>query len=397
MKVLFLSEWYPHRYDAMAGLFVRKHAQSVARMGDDVCVLYLHKDDKIRVAETEVKRENGIIEIYVYYPDNYMSAARKGMRKMHEEWGVPEVSVLNVVSKNGLLAEYLWRIKHIPYVVIEHWSGYLPQNNSIGKGLHKCYMQRVVADGKVVMPVSATLEDAMKQQGFKAKKWGRIHNVVDDFFFASDRDASIEHDRFELLHVSCFDERAKNVCGLLRAVKMVAEKRQNFKLTLVGTGADIELAKQTALDEGLLSTETGASCKQTAYDTEGSVNKADVAEAIVEFVGEQTPEEVCRYMRNSDAFVLFSNYENAPVVISECLAVGLPIVTSAAGGVPEMINADNGILVKVGDEQELAEKILWMMDHYKEFSADQIRLEADKYSADSVGKMLHKVLAESTL
>ena len=45
-KVLFLSAWYPNRYDAMAGLFVRKHAEAVSQYAD-VCVLYLHLDDKI--------------------------------------------------------------------------------------------------------------------------------------------------------------------------------------------------------------------------------------------------------------------------------------------------------------------------------------------------------------
>ena len=44
-KVLFLSAWYPNRYDAMAGLFVRKHAEAVGQYAD-VCVLYLHLDDK---------------------------------------------------------------------------------------------------------------------------------------------------------------------------------------------------------------------------------------------------------------------------------------------------------------------------------------------------------------
>ena len=45
-KVLFLSAWYPNRYDTMAGLFVRKHAEAVGQYAD-VCVLYLHLDDKI--------------------------------------------------------------------------------------------------------------------------------------------------------------------------------------------------------------------------------------------------------------------------------------------------------------------------------------------------------------
>ena len=39
MKVLFISAWYPNRYDEMAGLFVRKHAQAVSQFCE-VEVLY---------------------------------------------------------------------------------------------------------------------------------------------------------------------------------------------------------------------------------------------------------------------------------------------------------------------------------------------------------------------
>ena len=41
MKILYLTEWYPHRYDPMPGLFVRKHAAASVRQGLDVCVLFL--------------------------------------------------------------------------------------------------------------------------------------------------------------------------------------------------------------------------------------------------------------------------------------------------------------------------------------------------------------------
>lgn len=41
MKVLFLTAWYPHRYDAMAGLFVRKHAEAVFCTYEESCMLSL--------------------------------------------------------------------------------------------------------------------------------------------------------------------------------------------------------------------------------------------------------------------------------------------------------------------------------------------------------------------
>ena len=40
MRVLYLSAWYPTERDAMAGLFVQKHAEAVKAQGADVRVLY---------------------------------------------------------------------------------------------------------------------------------------------------------------------------------------------------------------------------------------------------------------------------------------------------------------------------------------------------------------------
>lgn len=67
MKVLYLSPWYPHRYDAMSGLFVRKHAEAVAR-NCEVCVLFLYADDNVKKYEVIEQVTNGVREIYVYFP-----------------------------------------------------------------------------------------------------------------------------------------------------------------------------------------------------------------------------------------------------------------------------------------------------------------------------------------
>ena len=90
--VLFLTEWYPNRTDAMAGLFVQKHAQTVVRQGCKVVVLYFHpmaagqgglQDAGPRSAEVgksgflqqvvsedfsyEIHEQDGLTEIIFYY------------------------------------------------------------------------------------------------------------------------------------------------------------------------------------------------------------------------------------------------------------------------------------------------------------------------------------------
>ena len=106
------------------------------------------------------------------------------------------------------------------------------------------------------------------------------------------------------------------------------------------------------------------------------------------FTGEKTPTQVCRWMQQSDAFVLFSRYETAGVVLAECLAVGLPIIGANAGAIPEVVNAQTGMLVPSEDENALANAISFMLDHYQEYNTALIREQGKQYSFATVGQQL---------
>lgn len=62
------------------------------------------------------------------------------------------------------------------------------------------------------------------------------------------------------------------------------------------------------------------------------------------------------YNEYADLFFLASDYEGLPIVIIEALACGKPIVASAVGGIPELLNGKNGFAVN-NDAQEMADKI----------------------------------------
>lgn len=62
------------------------------------------------------------------------------------------------------------------------------------------------------------------------------------------------------------------------------------------------------------------------------------------------------YNKYADLFFLPSNYEGLPIVIIEALACGRPVVASAVGGIPELLNGENGFAVN-NDAEEMARKI----------------------------------------
>lgn len=59
-----------------------------------------------------------------------------------------------------------------------------------------------------------------------------------------------------------------------------------------------------------------------------------------------------------DAFVLPSDNEGLPNALLEAMAAGLPCVASAVGGIPEVLNETNGILVPAGNPELLAQQLL---------------------------------------
>lgn len=60
-------------------------------------------------------------------------------------------------------------------------------------------------------------------------------------------------------------------------------------------------------------------------------------------------------------FMVFPSnwYENFPYVLLESLSLGIPVVASRIGGIPEIIReGENGVLFQPGNVEELKEKIL---------------------------------------
>src|SRR3990167_2906275 len=70
-------------------------------------------------------------------------------------------------------------------------------------------------------------------------------------------------------------------------------------------------------------------------------------------------EKLLLYLRAADLFVLNTSYEGFSHQILEAMALGVPIVTTDAGGNPELIeDGKEGFLVKFNDKEALKTKIL---------------------------------------
>ncbi len=378
MHVLFLTPWYPNRHDAMDGIFVRKHAQAVARTGATVTVIRVRSDKAVTDFEIERRTVADVDEILVYYPVsklpvlrqlsiaiNFIRSFAAAYRLATERHGRPDICQVNVLTRMGIVAWWQKKREGIPYAIIEHWGRYMPTRNDYRGFMRKRATELVCKDASIVMPVSNELAKAMQGCGIKAKRWMSIHNVVNDSFFTQ-KDIAPQDGHIRLLCVTTVDEKLKNTSGTIRALKILSRERQDFHLTIVGLSKEMSPAvAQTVTDLGM--------------------------ESHVTFAGEVAPAYVSRFMHSADALVLFSNSETSSVVIYEAMASGLPTISTRVGAIPEIVNDTNGILVEPRDEQALADAILSMMKGEKRFDKDKIRMASLAFSYDSIGRQLMSV------
>jgi len=357
----------------MFGLFVQKHTEAVSLYAD-VATLYVHADYNIKRQEIQSNYDNGFLEIKIYFPAskssfftklfkqlNYLKAYRVGFAMIRKTWGMPDIVQANIFTRTALIAAIIKIIYGIPYTVIEHWTRYFREKTFRNK-LHQLFSVHAAKHASAIMPVTHHLQKCMVLHGMKNYNYLIINNVVNEIFFENlTRPVST---KIRILNVTCFDDPQKNLTGLLNVIQLLYQKRQDFEIYLVGEGIDFEKIKSLS-------------------------QKMQLENKVVFFTGTLTDKALVEAYQQSHFTVLFSNYENIPVVISESLACGLPVVSTNVGGIAEHINKSNGLLINAKDEQGLFNSLDFMLNHYSNYDKVAIINDArQKYSYQSVGAKL---------
>ncbi|MCX7986279.1 MAG: glycosyltransferase, partial [Bacteroidales bacterium] len=337
-KVLFFAAWYPTRFDAMAGLFVQRHANVVA-LNNKVAVLHVTSDPSAHYCfEIEIKELDNVLTVIVYFKkisDQFflfthllkaifwLLAFLKGVRTIINIFGRPDCIHVHVLTlRLGTMAFFLSRFFRVPYFITEHSSYFLPEKNISRNWLWAWLTRWLTSKSKGVSAVSNRLKEAMMTKGYTNKHFVVIRNVVPDIFFQIGHEYRPK-EKIIFSNITCFDDYVKNISGIIRTVNKLRHIRQDFQLRLIGDGPDKAMIEKMVDELGL--------------------------RPFVHFTGLLFDQQLAEEIVLSDFTVLFSHYETMAVVIAESLACGRPVVATKAGGIPELINHNNGLLVQPGD------------------------------------------------
>ncbi len=368
IKVLFISSWFPNRVKPTLGNFVQKHAEAVSLFAD-VSILHVCFDENLTEKKSEIVYcfEKNINSIFIYLEKNkfpifrflkYIKAYRKGLTLIKEKYSNPDIIHANIAFPVGLVFIFIKAFKKIPFVLSEHWTGYLFQTHTKIGFLRKYFIKRILKKAAMIMPVSADLKEAMESIEFKGK-YKVVGNVVDDVFFNHYPDKP-KKNKFKFLHVSSLDDRQKNISGIIRAIHQVSEQRKDFEVLIISDGmAGTFIQKARELN---------------------------ILNNFVFFENKKSTKELSDIMHHSDCLIMFSHFESFSIVIAESLASGLPIIATRAGGIAADISQEQGIIIKPGDETALINAMLYIIDHHDEYQKELLITFAKKFKAKIIGK-----------
>ncbi len=163
--------------------------------------------------------------------------------------------------------------------------------------------------------------------------------------------------RFLLLHVSNF-RRVKRVDRILRVFAHVHE-RLSSHLLMIGDGPERENAERLAHELG-------------------------IAHAVT-FLGVR--EDIRPYLAMSDLFLLLSDEESFGLSALEALAMGVPVVGTRVGGLPEVVpHGKCGLLFSPDREEAIAEGIVGLLLDRSRYRAmrDAARRWARRFDEDKI-------------
>ncbi|WPQ64661.1 N-acetyl-alpha-D-glucosaminyl L-malate synthase BshA [Chitinophaga sancti] len=257
---------------------------------------------------------------------------------LHVHYAIPHASTAylakQIVSKTGRV---------VPFITTLHGTDI----TLVGKD--KTYAPVVtfsINESDAITAVSNNLREETYKYFQIEKDIEVIYNFVDTERFKR-REAELKHFRDAiapngekiLLHVSNF-RKVKRVPDVIKVFAQVREQVP-AKLLLVGDGPDRPAIECMCREMGL--------CND------------------VRFVGKQ--EQLEDVMSISDLFLLPSDYESFGLAALEAMAAEVPVISSDAGGLPEVnIHGETGYLSAVGDVDSMAKHAIELLKDEKELA-----------------------------
>lgn len=259
----------------------------------------------------------------------------------------------------ALLCGMLCRLKNIPYLCVLH-GGNLPMRLRNSPRLSKYlfgYAHKLIAP-------SGYLQASFREAGYEAEVIPNFIPIANYPFKKRQAFTS------RLLWVRAFDA-IYNPQMAIRVLYELSKQYPDAELCMVGPDKDGSLEVcQT------LATELGVKDRIT-------------------FTGRMSKTDWIDLSQGYDIFINTTNFDNTPVSVIEAMALGIPVVSTNAGGVPYLIeNETSGLLTEKEDAQAMYEAIGRLIHHpaMANSLAQEARKKAETFAWEQVKPLWLEIL-----
>ena len=254
------------------------------------------------------------------------------------------------------------RKQHYDVIILENRPGYALKLEEITDAkliyhLHNEKLDKKAANAQniydaasLILTVSDYIKKCVQTINNKDCKTRTIYNGINLAVFnnnaMNNRSALGLHDEDFILVFSGRVNREKGIMELIEAMNLL-EEHQNIKLMVIG------------------STFYGNDTNENAFTTELKAKAKPLQERII-FTGFLPYSNIPDYLRMADVAVIPSVWDDPfPTTVLEAQAMGLPIITTRCGGIPEEVTEKNAILLDTDEHfvESLAAAILDLYNH----------------------------------
>ncbi|TXD46638.1 glycosyltransferase family 4 protein [Polaribacter sp. IC073] len=346
LHILFLCGWYPSRVLPTNGDFIKRHAEAVA-LKHKVSVIHITTDNN-SVKDIEiVSKKNAYIDVYIAY----LKPQKNPVIKIYLFWKAYKIILtkvidfdvihLNEIYPFGILAKLTSKKYQKPYIISEHFTGYLKASNFKIPFFQKFISKYIVKKAFAICNVSDILSDNIKKIGFKGN-FLTVPNVVDTNLFIPKKK---ENTFLKLVHVSSLKDDHKNISGMLRVAKLLDNTLDYFEWKFIG-GDGLEFKD---LIKGL-----------------------NIKKGKISFLEHQTQEKLVTNLQEASICISFSNYETFGIVIPEAIASGTPVIATNTGIAAQLELFDFCKVISIKNEDVLFHEILNYKNTFINLNAEKM-------------------------
>lgn len=242
----------------------------------------------------------------------------KLMKELKKRFMLERPSVIHAHGAKGILYATLCRPKGSKLIVTHHGNTGHTRLVKIYEYIEKLGMKK--ADQ--VIAVSNQMKKDLISQGLRDTKVHTVENMLS--FEVTKREIPC-NEKLELVFIARLS--IEKGCDLL--LRAIADSKLDIKLTVIGDGTQRQNLEQLSNDLSL-------------------TDKVD-------FVGFQ--KDVRPFLAKSDALIMPSLREGLPMTLIEACCMGLPVLGSNVGGIPDLVSKDNGILMQAGSIKSIQNSI----------------------------------------